>query len=631
MRAKGAVGDGAANEDTAFAAALAAATAAGGNRRIYIPAGKYRLTTPLVVSLSGVQIVGDGTESTELLIDAEVSPLLFQGTLPALGSPTTALSSDALVVAGAANDTIQVASAAGLSVGDIVVIGDNYTIPGGATIHASYDLRERGEMQRIVGIAGTTITLGGGLRDDYTLARSATVHKLTPLKGVGLHGVTFRNIAARPTVTAYTRMLQFFACEDVSVSDAAFIDGDHTGLSLDYVFGAKIDGVSGRGFADDTPNNKAGYVINLGPCEDVRIKSPRIGRARHGITTDGWPGHRGWPRNVIISDGQAVGTTAAAYDTHPWGSDITWANCESRGCFQHIQVRTKRTKVVACGSERSTAADVHISGGMASDVEVIGGVYRSCRGENVSFEGNASLGYPSKVTIDGVVSEDCWNRVVRMTPTVPVDDLTIRGVTAIRPCRVAPTGVGNGAILIEDGVAPARLKIIDNVSVGGNCVAAVGANVVGARVVGNKGFELVGTGAAAIRGTGLATASNRLRDNIDFTADLTFSDSEFFTANARARFGFDGATGRVVIDDAGGTAREIALKSGGSDRLTVGTAGSVRVNGAAVGTGVGALVAIPNVTTPPSTNPTGGGVLYIEAGALKYRGSSGTVTTIAPA
>ena len=33
----------------------------------------------------------------------------------------------------------------------------------------------------------------------------------------------------------------------------------------------------------------------------------------------------------------------------------------------------------------------------------------------------------------------------------------------------------------------------------------------------------------------------------------------------------------------------------------------------------------------PSVSLTGGGILYVEAGALKYRGSSGTVTTIAPA
>lgn len=41
------------------------------------------------------------------------------------------------------------------------------------------------------------------------------------------------------------------------------------------------------------------------------------------------------------------------------------------------------------------------------------------------------------------------------------------------------------------------------------------------------------------------------------------------------------------------------------------------------------VVGIANATTAPTTNPTGGGVLYVEAGALKFRGSSGTVTTIA--
>lgn len=43
------------------------------------------------------------------------------------------------------------------------------------------------------------------------------------------------------------------------------------------------------------------------------------------------------------------------------------------------------------------------------------------------------------------------------------------------------------------------------------------------------------------------------------------------------------------------------------------------------------VIGIANATTVPTTNPTGGGILYVESGALKYRGSSGTVTTIANA
>jgi len=43
------------------------------------------------------------------------------------------------------------------------------------------------------------------------------------------------------------------------------------------------------------------------------------------------------------------------------------------------------------------------------------------------------------------------------------------------------------------------------------------------------------------------------------------------------------------------------------------------------------IMAIGNATTTPTSTPTGGGVLYVDSGALKYRGSSGTTTTIASA
>src|SRR5574343_385684 len=47
--------------------------------------------------------------------------------------------------------------------------------------------------------------------------------------------------------------------------------------------------------------------------------------------------------------------------------------------------------------------------------------------------------------------------------------------------------------------------------------------------------------------------------------------------------------------------------------------------------GFGGHVFIANSVGVPSNNPTGGGVLYVESGALKYRGSSGTITTLGAA
>jgi hypothetical protein len=58
--------------------------------------------------------------------------------------------------------------------------------------------------------------------------------------------------------------------------------------------------------------------------------------------------------------------------------------------------------------------------------------------------------------------------------------------------------------------------------------------------------------------------------------------------------------------------------------ITVGTGSAIQGGGAGV-------IGIANAGTVPNANPSGGGILYVESGALKFRGSSGTVTTIANA
>lgn len=61
------------------------------------------------------------------------------------------------------------------------------------------------------------------------------------------------------------------------------------------------------------------------------------------------------------------------------------------------------------------------------------------------------------------------------------------------------------------------------------------------------------------------------------------------------------------------------------------SSGNLAINSTgSFGAGTG-VVFIANRSAAPSGTPSGGGVLYAEAGALKWKGSSGTVTTIAPA
>ncbi len=79
-----------------------------------------------------------------------------------------------------------------------------------------------------------------------------------------------------------------------------------------------------------------------------------------------------------------------------------------------------------------------------------------------------------------------------------------------------------------------------------------------------------------------------------------------FNAKGTGAIRLDAATS-VIRTQAGATMAIIGAQSGGTNLFNIFDA------------------------TAPTSNPSGGGYLYVESGALKYRGSSGTITTIANA
>lgn len=81
-----------------------------------------------------------------------------------------------------------------------------------------------------------------------------------------------------------------------------------------------------------------------------------------------------------------------------------------------------------------------------------------------------------------------------------------------------------------------------------------------------------------------------------------------------------GASGTDFINNA---ASAVLIHVSDSRNLGIGTRTEF-------GSGAG-VIGIQNATTAPTTNPATGGTLYAEAGALKWRGSAGTVTTLAVA
>lgn len=97
-------------------------------------------------------------------------------------------------------------------------------------------------------------------------------------------------------------------------------------------------------------------------------------------------------------------------------------------------------------------------------------------------------------------------------------------------------------------------------------------------------------------------------------------------SDGRLEWGAGGSSARDAYLYRDAAARIRTAEFAVETNLRVGLAtGSVPTAGGGNG-----CVAIANATTVPNSNPTGG-VLYVEGGALKYRGSSGTVTTLGAA
>lgn len=77
------------------------------------------------------------------------------------------------------------------------------------------------------------------------------------------------------------------------------------------------------------------------------------------------------------------------------------------------------------------------------------------------------------------------------------------------------------------------------------------------------------------------------------------------------------------------TARRWA-STGAPNAFRIDVSGDVGIGALTFDTSAARVLALGNATAP-STSPAGMGQIYVEAGALKYRGSGGTITTLASA
>lgn len=149
-------------------------------------------------------------------------------------------------------------------------------------------------------------------------------------------------------------------------------------------------------------------------------------------------------------------------------------------------------------------------------------------------------------------------------------------------------------------------------------------NLITIRNNGREDFVVKGSGRVAI---GIATAATPAG-----MLEIKQTDTSTF---GLAMTAIASGTDMVNLKDSGGNQRFQVNNSGNAIfRATMFVAGgtNIQMNGTTSDVGGGSgVIGITNRNTAPTTNPASGGVLYAESGALKWRGSSGTVTTIAAA
>jgi hypothetical protein len=287
--------------------------------------------------------------------------------------------------------------------------------------------------------------------------------------------------------------------------------------------------------------------------------------------------------------------------------------------------------------------------GLASVSILIGGVeYATVTGAAASFTfGDGGVG-----SISAVSRYDLDQSVLDSATYQPVGDYAL--ITSFAVQSEVPnldnTAVGSTAMQLVDGTV--GHGAYSSTAVGANALAAFlnghSTAAFGANALENvtSGAQNTGLGMNALRavttgnnntavGKSAAEAITTASDNVAI-GYATFHDMVTGT-KCTALGTFAGYTdGTTSVPDGLSNATFIGHQSVGvvSNSMFLGGVGSNRVNVfiGSIGTGMdglGCLVLREKVTIP-TVLPQTSGALYVDSGALKYRGTAGTVTVVAP-
>lgn len=221
---------------------------------------------------------------------------------------------------------------------------------------------------------------------------------------------------------------------------------------------------------------------------------------------------------------------------------------------------------------------------------------------------------PNRLSVIGALVAESTLAVtgaITASSTLAVTGASITVTNANAGIANVPTGGAYAGAGIQSLVTRAASTAFDHFYATAN-------GVVGFRVRGDGSALFAGAVTVSAGGIGV-TGNSTVTGTLNVTALLTLGSAGALTDGGGYYLG--GSTGACGIEADGSATTRFNVR--------VGSVNMAQFNAGGYGSGSRVMYIIDG--SAPSSNPSGGGIVYVEAGALKYRGSSGTVTTIANA
>jgi hypothetical protein len=182
VRDFGARGDGETDDTAALKTAISACPRPGA---VYLPAGSYVIKGRIEVP-SGVVLRGDGPQNTRIL----VTPMGGRHTFVVVGSKGRAMPLTATAPQG--SNQVSVANVAPFAVGQTVELEmDNEPFMDPMIYDGA-----RGQIVKVVGISGRTLTLDVPLRLEYSLTSNPRVYPMMPGRNVGFEDFYVKHVSS---------------------------------------------------------------------------------------------------------------------------------------------------------------------------------------------------------------------------------------------------------------------------------------------------------------------------------------------------------------------------------------------------------------------------------------------------